>query len=94
MTGKALNPTPKLNRCLAVFVRDPEPGKIKTRLAKVYGDAFTAELYGCFVDDLLEALAPGGYHLELFSHGMNPDTTELIRAASPSPAWVIASGGG
>ena len=30
----ALNPPPKQNRCLAVFVRDPEPGKVKTRLAK------------------------------------------------------------
>jgi rSAM/selenodomain-associated transferase 1 len=62
----ALNPPLKPNRCLAVFVRDPEPGKVKTRLAKAYGAPFAAELYGCFVDDLLEALAPGGYHLELF----------------------------
>ncbi|MCX5823526.1 MAG: TIGR04282 family arsenosugar biosynthesis glycosyltransferase [Deltaproteobacteria bacterium] len=62
----ALNPPPKPNRCLAVFVRDPEPGKVKTRLAKAYGDPFAAELYGCFVDDLLEALAPGSYHLEIF----------------------------
>jgi rSAM/selenodomain-associated transferase 1 len=62
----ALNPPPKPNRCLAVFVRDPEPGKVKTRLAKAYGDPFAAKLYGYFVDDLLEALAPGSYHLELF----------------------------
>lgn len=62
----ALNPPPKLDRCLAVFVRDPEPGKVKTRLAKAYGDLFAAELYGYFVDDLLEALAPGSYHLEIF----------------------------
>ena len=62
----ALNPPPKPDRCLAVFVRDPEPGKVKTRLAKAYGDPFAAELYGYFVDDLLEALAPGSYHLEIF----------------------------
>ena len=62
----ALNPPPKSNRCLAVFVRDPEPGKVKTRLAKAYGAPFAAELYGYFVDDLLEELAPGSYHLELF----------------------------
>jgi rSAM/selenodomain-associated transferase 1 len=61
-----LNSPPKPNRCLAVFVRDPEPGKVKTRLAKAYGNPFAAELYGYFVDDLLEALAPGNYHLELF----------------------------
>ncbi|TFH64584.1 MAG: glycosyltransferase [Gemmatimonadales bacterium] len=62
----ALNPPRKPDRCLAVFVRHPEPGKVKTRLAAVYGASFAAELYGYFVDDLLEALAPGGYHLELF----------------------------
>jgi rSAM/selenodomain-associated transferase 1 len=62
----ALNPPPKPNRCLAVFVRDPEPGKVKTRLAKAYGDPFAAELYGYFVEDLLEALSSGNYHLELF----------------------------
>ena len=62
----ALNPPPKPNRCLAVFVRHPEPGRVKTRLAKAYGDPFAAELYGYFVDDLLEALVPGSYHLEIF----------------------------
>ncbi|MBW6486923.1 MAG: TIGR04282 family arsenosugar biosynthesis glycosyltransferase [Syntrophobacterales bacterium] len=62
----ALNPPPKPNRRLAVFVRYPEPGKVKTRLANVYGDSFAAELYGYFVDDLLETLAPGSYQLEIF----------------------------
>jgi rSAM/selenodomain-associated transferase 1 len=57
---------PKPNRCLAVFVRDPEPGKVKTRLARAYGNPFAAELYGYFVDDLLEALAPGSYHLKIY----------------------------
>ena len=62
----ALNPPLKPDRCLAVFVRHPEPGKVKTRLAKAYGAPFAAELYGYFVDDLLKALAPGNYHLEIF----------------------------
>lgn len=62
----APNPPPKPNRCLAVFVRHPEPGKAKTRLAKAYGGLFAAELYGYFVDDLLEALERGSYQLELF----------------------------
>jgi rSAM/selenodomain-associated transferase 1 len=66
MMGMALNYPQKPDRCLAVFVRDPEPGKVKTRLAKAYGNLFAAELYGYFVDDLLEALAPGSYHLEIF----------------------------
>jgi uncharacterized protein len=53
------------DRCLMVFVRDPEPGKVKTRLARTYGDSFAAELYGYFVDDLLEALERESYRLEI-----------------------------
>jgi len=48
------------------MIRHPEPGKVKTRLARTRGDVFAAELYSCFVDDLLEALAPGNYCLEIF----------------------------
>jgi uncharacterized protein len=62
----ALNFPLKTDRCLAVLVRHPEPGKVKTRLAEAYGDAFAAEIYGYFIDDLMEALAPGNYRLEIF----------------------------
>jgi uncharacterized protein len=48
-----------------VFVRNPEPGKVKTRLARTYGDPFAAELYGYFVEDLLEALERDSYRLEI-----------------------------
>lgn len=65
MTYMALNLPPKTHRCLIVFVRDPEPGRVKTRLARTYGDRFAAELYGCFVDDLLESLERGSYRLEI-----------------------------
>jgi rSAM/selenodomain-associated transferase 1 len=60
------NPPSKPDRCLAFLVRHPEPGKVKTRLAKKYGDAFAAELYGYFVEDLLEMLEPGNYHMKIF----------------------------
>jgi len=66
VTGIMLNNPAHQNRCLAVFVRAPQPGKVKTRLAGTCGDSFAAELYGCFVDDLLEALAPVNCHLEIF----------------------------
>ena len=48
-----------------IFVRHPEPGKVKTRLARAYGDHFAAGLYGYFVEDLLEALKRGSYRLEI-----------------------------
>ncbi len=66
--GKDMGLKPSLpqDRCLAMMIRHPEPGQVKTRLAKRYGDAFAAELYGCFVEDLLGTLAPGNHHLEIF----------------------------
>jgi len=39
--------------CLVVMVRCPEKGKVKTRLAADVGDILAAELYRCFVEDLL-----------------------------------------
>ncbi|MBA4397173.1 MAG: hypothetical protein C0394_07310 [Syntrophus sp. (in: bacteria)] len=66
MTRMALDLTLKLDRCVAMLVRHPEPGKVKTRLAKKYGNAFAAELYGYFVEDLLATLEPGNFHLEIF----------------------------
>jgi uncharacterized protein len=56
---------PRRNRCLMVFVRHPEPGLVKTRLARAHGDSFAAELYGYFVDDLIEALEQGSHRLKL-----------------------------
>lgn len=38
------------------FVRLPEPGRVKTRLAASVGDEAAAELYGCFAGDMLETL--------------------------------------
>lgn len=41
---------------IIVFVRYPEPGKVKTRLARDLGDEAAAELYSAFVKDTLEGL--------------------------------------
>lgn len=38
---------------LGMFVRRPEPGKTKTRLAATVGNDVAAELYAAFVEDLL-----------------------------------------
>ena len=42
--------------CLLFFVKDPEPGQVKSRLAAVLGEDKATELYRCFVLDMLEAL--------------------------------------
>jgi hypothetical protein len=42
-----------LRREILVFVRYPEPGRVKTRLAAVVGDRAAALLYRAFVEDVL-----------------------------------------
>lgn len=53
------------SRCLTMMIRHPEPGQVKTRLAKAYNDDFAAELYGCFVEDLLNRLEQDRFQLAL-----------------------------
>jgi len=43
-------------RCVVLFARYPERGKIKSRLATVYDPDFIAGLYQNFVDDLIDML--------------------------------------
>ena len=40
---------------LAVFVRPPFPGRVKTRLSSLFGDSGAAALYRAFVEDTLVA---------------------------------------
>lgn len=43
--------------CLLFFVKWPEPGKVKTRIAKSCGYDHAAGLYRCFILDMLDAFA-------------------------------------
>lgn len=45
----------KSPRLILVFVRYPEPGRVKTRLAATVGHTVAAELYRAFVEDILVA---------------------------------------
>ncbi len=42
-------------RCLVTFVKYPEKGKVKSRLV-LGDDGHVADLYHCFIEDLLESL--------------------------------------
>jgi hypothetical protein len=42
---------------LVVFARYPEPGRVKTRLARAIGDAAAAGLYAAFIEDLARRFA-------------------------------------
>ncbi len=44
------------NNCILLFVKYPEPGKVKTRLAETVGADAAAKLYSLFVKDILITL--------------------------------------
>jgi uncharacterized protein len=47
-------------RTLGIFAKQPVPGRVKTRLAADWGNDRAAELYECFVRDLLVQFATAG----------------------------------
>ena len=49
--------------CLILFVRYPEPGKVKTRLIRKGNGYFAANVYRCFVEDCLERMSQGRHRL-------------------------------
>jgi rSAM/selenodomain-associated transferase 1 len=46
---------------LIIFVKWPEKGKVKTRLAASFGEDETLELYRCFVRDTIEMAEQSGF---------------------------------
>jgi rSAM/selenodomain-associated transferase 1 len=62
---------------LAVFVRPPRVGQVKTRLSALFGDRGAAELYQAFVEDTLRLClrvrAAGRVDLALWSAGPDDD---------------------
>lgn len=53
--------------CLIIFVRNPEKGKVKTRLAKDFGESETLELYKNFIRDILERTKSDKYEIRVFA---------------------------
>lgn len=48
-------------RCLVIFVKYPEKGKVKSRLVLGDDDGHVADLYHCFIEDLLGRVSSGDY---------------------------------
>ncbi|MGB7412677.1 MAG: TIGR04282 family arsenosugar biosynthesis glycosyltransferase, partial [Thermosynechococcaceae cyanobacterium] len=42
--------------CIILFVKEPQPGQVKTRLGRSIGNEQAAKLYTCFAQDVLEIL--------------------------------------
>ncbi len=47
--------------CLVIFVKYPEQGKVKSRLVLGDNDGHVADLYHCFIEDLLERVSSSDY---------------------------------
>ena len=63
-------------RCLIVFVKSPETGSIKSRLAAAIGEQKARQLYKRFVQDLLDSLDKGNYCLKIFFYP--PDQRQVL----------------
>lgn len=62
MNAAASPPPPRV----MVFGKLPRPGRVKTRLAPVLGEAGAARLYDAFLEDVLELCRAAGTHPELW----------------------------
>ena len=77
---------------VALFVRVPVPGRVKTRLASDLGDDVACSLYKAMVTDVLRSISTSGFPMYLFHDGVDSGELpeEWLRAASK----VIAQAGG
>ena len=57
-----------MDSCILIFVKLPEKGSVKTRLAKDLGHGFVQTLYRNFVLDLLETLAKVKWPIIIYFH--------------------------
>ena len=63
-----------LTRCLIVFVKYPQPGQVKSRLANDFDSDFAALLYKAFVLDILECAMKGNWQLRIFFYPPEKET--------------------
>ncbi len=54
--------------CTAVFMKSPERGRVKTRLAATVGEKAATDLYRCFVTDVVNTVKMGPWEMRLFFH--------------------------
>ena len=74
---------------LAVFVRPPNSGTVKTRLATRFGDVGAARLYRAFAEDTIalcsRVRAAGRVHLALWSDGSDETVSDWAERLETSP---------
>jgi len=57
-----------LDQSILMFVKNPEEGMVKSRLASSIGDTAALDLYRCFVKDMMEMLTGTGYPYIIYFH--------------------------
>jgi rSAM/selenodomain-associated transferase 1 len=75
---------------LVVFARCPEPGRVKTRLARVLGDVSAAALYAAFVTDLRARFATARFAVRWAV--APPDPGFAARFAIPAAETFVQRG--
>jgi uncharacterized protein len=58
-------------RCLIMFAKYPEKGKVKTRLCQSWDEELVVRLYRAFIEDLLARLSGGDYGFRIAYHPRN-----------------------
>ena len=56
------------NNAVILFIKSPEKGRVKTRLAKGVGEKAALELYQCFVMDVLDVVRSTPWALRVYYH--------------------------
>jgi rSAM/selenodomain-associated transferase 1 len=55
-------------RCLVMFVKYPEKGKVKSRLSQYWDEDMVVRLYRAFIEDLLGRLSNGDFKFRIAYH--------------------------
>jgi len=90
-----MSPAPR-RAVLVVFAKAPHPGLVKTRMCPPLTPEEAAELYGCMLDDVLEASVghAKALDLELILAVHPEDALAQLADRAPPPFRVIAQRGG
>jgi hypothetical protein len=78
-------------RAVALFVRNPLPGQVKTRLARDIGDDNACSLYQAMVEDILAGITSTSLPVYLFHDGV--DSSRLPREWIDAAHTVLAQQG-
>ncbi len=78
-------------KCVVLFVRAPQMGKVKTRLAKKVGAEIALDLYKKFTEDLINTLTIVGSAVSIHYHP-SESRSQLIQWLGPSFDYYPQSG--